>query len=98
MREQCAYGGASGETAKRRDKSGCGERCGERNGRVERVRVCVDGRVAVSGLAACDARQSGAAGGGRRGRVVHAWAADARVPRVETAGSGVRACAWAAPR
>ena len=63
MREQCAYGSASGETANRRDKSGSGER----HGRVERVRVCVDGRVAVSGLAACDARQSGAASGGRCG-------------------------------
>ena len=27
--------------------------------------------------------------------MVHAWAADARVPRVETAGSWVRACVWA---
>jgi len=94
VREQCAYNGASGETARRRDKVGSGER----HGRVERVRSCVDGRVAVSGLATCDARQSGAASGGRRGgrrsRVVHAWAADARVPHVETAGSGVRACAW----
>jgi len=91
VREQCAYGGTSGETSRRRDKSGSGERCGERHGRVEHVRACVDGRVAVSGLAACDAWQSGVASGGRRGgrrgRVVHAWAADARVPRVGSAGS-----------
>ena len=65
---------ARAATARRCDKAGSGERCGERHGRVKRVRAFVDGRVAASGSAACGARRASRHAERVRGGVrVGAW-------------------------
>ena len=59
---------ARAATARRCDKAGSSQMCGEQHGRVKRVRAFVDERVAASGAAGVVAR--GARSRGRvRGRV-----------------------------